>query len=524
MNNQNDKLALAELMQGLGGQATGYDWLTELMKNPSETKASWETDPRIQRLIQGFDNMKFWTPLEALEEAISRIELLRKVKSWPNPRLAAANLDALRHACVEYMDLCAARRGAVTVDGFVTYIRSAEKEQAKGTDEHAVNVLTYHKAKGLEWPWVVLTDLDSPVKYSVFGTTVEAATDFDIQHPLAGRSIRYWPWPFGAQGKLACLDEKLEQLPLTSATCNKAIWEAQRLLYVGMTRAKDGLVLAIRKSEKNSGTSLKTDWLDALTNAKGEIIVDWPMGEGKQTLQIGAAKIPITNIVYGPEETDLPPLSTEQDEYLSILPDTIDTYPAGRVSPSGLGEDANSLAGSSWEVLHQFDQRMAISGDPEMNLVGNAVHGFFGADSLQLTEEEEAKAGPRKPGKLGCGLCCGCQRTSCLRQATSGLHWETISPGNHPQRMAHVLSRQQRPAHARLDRHAPELPEGFILLDHKDHSEKPTEPGQPIEESMKQYLPQMSAYIKTIEKATGKPVLETILHLPVQGVLVRLVK
>jgi len=69
-----------------------------------------------------------------------------------------------------------------------------------------------------------------------------------------------------------------------------------------------------------------------------------------------------------------------------------------------------------------------------------------------------------------------------------------------------------------------ELPEGFILLDHKDHNEHSNEEGLPIEESMKQYLPQMSAYIRTIEKATGKPVLETILHLPVQGVLVGLKK
>ncbi|MBV5343494.1 hypothetical protein JZU68_07755, partial [bacterium] len=120
--------------------------------------------------------------------------------------------DALRHACKEYMDLCTARRSAVTVDGFITYIREAEKEQAKGTDEGAVNVMTYHAAKGLEWPWVVLTDLDSPPKSSVFGATVEAATNFDISNPLANRSIRYWPWPFGSQGKLACLDDKIQQL------------------------------------------------------------------------------------------------------------------------------------------------------------------------------------------------------------------------------------------------------------------------------------------------------------------------
>ncbi|MBV5343493.1 hypothetical protein JZU68_07750, partial [bacterium] len=130
---------------------------------------------------------------------------------------------------------------------------------------------------------------------------------------------------------------------------------------MGITRAKDGLILAIRKAENKSGESLKTDWLDALTNAKGEIIIDWPIGEGKQTLQVGDIKIPMMNIVYGPEASALPPLTIEQEEFLSILPDAKKVYPSGRVSPSGLGEEANDLAGSTWEIIHQFENRMSIA-------------------------------------------------------------------------------------------------------------------------------------------------------------------
>ncbi|MBV5343495.1 hypothetical protein JZU68_07760, partial [bacterium] len=81
MNNQNDKLALAEMMQGFGAQSPGYDWLSELMKDPKQTKDTWETNPLIENLNQGRCNMKYWTPLEALEEAISRTLLLRKVKA-----------------------------------------------------------------------------------------------------------------------------------------------------------------------------------------------------------------------------------------------------------------------------------------------------------------------------------------------------------------------------------------------------------------------------------------------------------
>ena len=80
---------------------------------------------------------------------------------------------------------------------------------------------------------------------------------FDAQQPLKKRFLRYWPWPYGAQGKVPVADiveASVAAQPMRTA----AVDEHKRLLYVSMTRARDILVLA-RQAKKPEGP-----WMDAV--------------------------------------------------------------------------------------------------------------------------------------------------------------------------------------------------------------------------------------------------------------------
>ena len=61
-----------------------------------------------------------------------------------------------------------------------------------------------------------------------------------------------------------------------------------------------------------------------------------------------------------------------------------------------------------------------------------------------------------------------------------------------------------------------ELPDGYVIIDHKSY------PGQDSEERATKYAPQLRAYKEAVEKATGKPVIDTLLHLPVSGLILRI--
>lgn len=339
MNNKNDTLALVEIIKAWRENESGDDWFSELMSNPEEAILRWSKDKLIEPLNEGRDNIRHWTPLEALEQAISRIDLVRMVKSWPNSKLARGNLDALRGACREYIDRCSSHRSAATVDGFITYINDSETEQAQGIGNETVNVLTYHASKGLEWPWVVLTELDKGLRSDVFGVNIEAAEEFDPSDPLANRKIRFWPWPFGSVRKYEMLNDEIDSLPVSQETFEKAEREAQRLMYVGMTRAKDGLVMAMRKSTSRGVESIKISWLDSLKDADGNQAMMLGTETGDCQILVGKEKIDISVYEYVPEVEEVTERTSREEEFLPVLPESRKEYLAARVSPSSLHDD-----------------------------------------------------------------------------------------------------------------------------------------------------------------------------------------
>lgn len=515
MNNQNDTVALTEIVQGILKPGENSDWLSELMTNPLETIEGWQTDPIIARLNEGRNSIKFWTPVEALEQAISRIDLINLVKSWPNPDLAVSNLDVLRKICHEYIDQCSSHRSAASVDGFITYLKDSEAKQAQGIGQHTVNVLTYHGCKGLEWPWVVLTGLDTEPKTRIFGVNIEAALQFDPADPLADRKIRYWPWPFGAQKSYPPLDYEIDRLPIKSSAQETAEQEAQRLLYVGMTRAKDGLVLAMRKATTSKGESLKTAGLDALKNSIGEKVISWNTENESEQIQVGDAKIPIITFQYGPDSDGLATVSSAEEEYLPIIKSSPKDYPEARISPSKLTQTVDT-DGESWGIMSQFKTRINIKGKPAMDILGSAIHTYLGIDYAELEEVEQMTVARKIIKNWGMDTIVDPEEV-----VLAGQHLVEFLEKNYP---GHKTYKEWPMSMRNQDGQVMqgwidlllETEAGYVIIDHKDY------PGQDAIERAKKYTPQLKAYKEAVETATGRPVIDIIIHLPVSGLFLKL--
>lgn len=516
MNNPSDTVALAEIIHLSTRHTTRGEWLAALMVDPQATKQQWHADPIIATLNEGRTKIRYWTPLEALEQAISRIDLIRKLKSWPNPSLAVSNLDALRGTCRDYIDQCSSRRSAATVEGFVAYLWDSAPEQAQGTGEQTLKLLTYHGAKGLEWPWVILTGLDAGLRDDVFGVHLEPAPQFDPLDPLANRKIRYWPWPFGAQKKYPLLDEKIDGLALKQSIQHMAEREEKRLLYVGMTRAKDGLVMAIRKTTNKSGESLKTGWLDTLKGADGESVIKWITDIGSQELKVGKTKIPITVFEYGPEDLDLPSLIAQEEQYLPALSDTSIDYPAARVSPSSMIGAIADIDKITLDTIERFGSRIGIKGNPEMDALGSAIHTYLATDYGCLTDEQRLELAHNVIRRWGMETSLDPSEVVAAGERLTGF-LEKHFPGYKAFREWPMTLRN---ADGQLMQGwidlLLEMPDGYVIIDHKSY------PGEDSEERAKKYAPQLRAYREAVEKATGKEVIDTLLHLPISGLVLRI--
>jgi len=72
--------------------------------------------------------------------------------------------------------------------------------------------MTYHTAKGLEWPIVILYSLNwtKKLRERIFQTRALSVDHFLPENPLEGRSIHCWPYPFG-KSEIDELKAKLEE-------------------------------------------------------------------------------------------------------------------------------------------------------------------------------------------------------------------------------------------------------------------------------------------------------------------------
>ena len=126
--------------------------------------------------------------------------------------------------------------------------------------------------------FVVLTGLDFSRSPDLWRPTVTGG-DAGSATPLAGRVLRYWPWPFGTtaygeRSKGAGLDDDAMASPEGQEAKSQAEEEAMRLLYVGFTRAQDKLVLAHREGQYA--------WLESLPEI--DSLLDQAVADGEHAL------------------------------------------------------------------------------------------------------------------------------------------------------------------------------------------------------------------------------------------------
>ena len=153
-----------------------------------------------------------------------------------------------------------AAAGGTSLRAFLRWIEDQVNERAQVTetpvpesDEEAVRVMTVHASKGLEFPVVVLTGINS-------GRTYRS------ERVLFERSRKAVEVRLGASGG-GFATPGYESLAESEKRMSEA--EAVRLMYVATTRARDHLVLSLRRPERGGASSLAGRISAHLENAPG---------------------------------------------------------------------------------------------------------------------------------------------------------------------------------------------------------------------------------------------------------------
>ena len=290
-----DSLAAATILHLLSDpeQATP-DWIAQRLRNVRDAQDGddserspdsyipWSGDSHFS-LIEGIDH-SLLSPTAVVQRVIEALDLPTLVQQWGDPARRCSNLDStLRHAR-EYEEIAFDSGQAATLSGFILFLEQLADDELdlcyppQGHD--AVTLMTYHSAKGLEWPVVVLSGLNSNRSANMWSPVVTGGGQ-SHESPLEGRTLRSWTWPFGTtDGPFGGLrtgsgleDDALLSSEGQARTAREAD-ENLRLLYVGCTRARKKLVFAHRDS--------KYVWLEQLTTV--DSLLDCSLDAGEHEL------------------------------------------------------------------------------------------------------------------------------------------------------------------------------------------------------------------------------------------------
>lgn len=291
LDHPHDEIALAGLLRSpLGGvmdrelyelkQAGHFNYLAaDDLKTWSHARAD-----AVRRLYEHLSWLHRAIPVlplaEALDLIFDRLPILELAAASLHGEQAVANLLKVKQTAASLAD-----RPHMTLSGFVDLMIARLEEQPDESERllaeeslEAVHVLTIHKAKGLEFPIVVLPGL----------------------HQGSGRErsapqVSY-DWSSATYGLSLGRHRSLGSLLVQHKMRLREDAERRRVLYVGMTRAKELLLLSGGATARSVGETVFELLRDIGTGEIGD--------RSTEAVTIGASRIP-QRVVTAPERKRL---------------------------------------------------------------------------------------------------------------------------------------------------------------------------------------------------------------------------
>lgn len=181
---------------------------------------------------------------ELAQEALARTGYLATLSALPDGRRRRANVEKLLEM--------ARRSDRIQLDEFLAYLGDLWTQEVREGEavvevENALRIMTVHKAKGLQFPIVIIPNASG----GTGGRTppVLARPEYGVALKLRDDAAQW-------QETAAYSSAKVVESRKESA-------EAKRLLYVAFTRASDYVILSGRRPAKEGST----DWLSTILSA-----------------------------------------------------------------------------------------------------------------------------------------------------------------------------------------------------------------------------------------------------------------
>ena len=517
MQDSKNKHVIADILRLLCGKSTTEilkDRINYVADNKKEEK-DWdhwkEDDAFIKELLAKTERFKHLSIPEIVRGLIYECNIPALTARWGDEHIRKQNLSTLQHLADDYDEMCVQMGLGSSIGGFIYFLNSVEPDNEKDNQSNSVKVFTYHGSKGLEWPMVILYSLDynslepndfiSKSLMKVREMVLEdRSTDDD---PFAkDYYLHFYPRVLKtATGRAHVHDtlrDKIVDTDLYQKLHAKAKSEERRLLYVGMTRAKDYLYTFGRKESyawlKNVAVENPTK--DNLWGLNDYIpqLVEVKKPEDSSIV----ADLPTYEMLQKPTEHSL-------FERRYLAPSKIDSF-AGYSSHQRWNERGKKLEDKDW--------------GKDYATIGSCIHDIFAVYRPDAADENHRVA----VNIIG-GYGLADKMVGHADAILSSAKWlyDTLQ-AHFPQTDADVR-RTEYPFQLTLESgqtvrgemdllwfYTDEKGEHCVLVDYKSYE------GFDMDEHTKKYYPQLSAYANALHKS-GIDVTHALLYYPVHEVI-----
>lgn len=503
-----DMLARAEIAHLLDPGSVGIDALLR-----GEDDSRWGDLEPIARLLAARGAAPHAGALDAFDAVLAALHLDDLVARWDRGGQGLANLDALRAQAVSFVRLARHHAGGSSPAALLAHLQSlaadANDPQAMADRDDAVEIVTWHAAKGLEWPVVVLYELDSEFPSRALGVHVDDRRGAlpRLDAPLEGRTIRYWPSPFPANASRTPFHERLRAHAVTADLDDHDTREEVRLLYVGWTRARDRLVLAGRDLvsgmlalfARGGGAGLTEPPSPAPGASVFETQVTW--GGQDLTVAVRRAPPPVSAAPKGAGSAEVLVRAGPRD------------HPPARLRPSEIARRGRVAR------VERLGPPITVHGEVDPIALGSAVHAFLAADRAELDADDQRELGARILD--GWGVAQALELEDLLEMSQRFSRWLTARwPGGRARREWPVEHRLPGGTLVRgLVDVMLETASAVAVIDHKVIV---ADEAHAIDEAAG-YAGQLDAYGEALVAAGAPGEVETLIHLPLAGLVAHLV-
>ncbi len=299
-----------------------------------------------------------------VESLVIELDLYSVVRTWKNANVEESNLQVLVDLARKYEENASRLARPATVVGFIKYF--TEQKQKGAANDEGVRLFTYHKSKGLEWKVVILLSLDDDPSddinialKSMLGCQCYREELPTAENTNPAMSISVVRNIFGKSQNQSVVD-RLSKHKIWNDVKQRQVSEAARLLYVGVTRAREILIL----TSKNKNNELCLRWFEAVgAKLAHKIAADEMVDIFDIGLNFYVEKLDESELIEWPEETDT--------KVLDVCADFSKLNNARNISPSKAGKTNHYIV-----VINDKEQRIDVRCEDDA-MMGDFIHHVF---------------------------------------------------------------------------------------------------------------------------------------------------